>query len=186
MSNHFKFGVYTGEIDKEYFYNNTWCIEKYPNYESVTVAPKENQIEFMLDVLKNFEPPYWCLYVLLVSREDNEAGRYQCPYPMSYEEIYEFALKYKDYFETDGRHHIWMGSAKTKQLLVYDQHNVIYIYDDILKTSKYLKDKGFLEENIQFPVPHSHMYNVENDSFEIDIFKRWEWIKFPLGEQDVR
>ena len=184
MGKSYKFGVFTGEMDKEFFYKDSWCIERYPNYERVTVAPQDNKIGFMLDILKNFEPPYWCLYVLLVSRVDNKPGRYQCPYPMPYNEIYDFGIKYKDYFEKDGRHHLWIGSAKTKQLAVYDRHNVIYIYDDILKTSQYLKDKGLTEESIQFPAPHTHMYNVENDKFEIDIMNHWEWKIFPLEEQD--
>ncbi len=178
----YKFG--SGEIDQEFHYENTWCIEKYPNYERITVAPRDNQINLMLDILSNFEPPYWCLYVLYVSRVENESGRYQCPYPLSFDETKDFAMKYKDFFETDGRHHLWLGSAKTKQLLVYDHHNVIYVYDELLNTRQYLKNKGFSEEKIEFPVPHAHMYNPDNDKFEIEIMNHWDWKHFPLMDQD--
>lgn len=182
MSHPFKFGYFNDHEDKEFFYNDIWCVEQYPQFERAVVAPSKNHIDLMLDIIKNFEPPYWCLYVLLVSRVGNEVGRYQCSHPKSYNELFDFVTKYKVYFETDGRHHIWLGSATSKQLLVYDHHNVIYIYDDIEKIKEYMKKVGFEEEDVQFPVPHTHMYNVENDEFEIDIMDYWEWMKFPLGE----
>lgn len=187
MSNHFKFGILLEDKDqdKEFFYKNTYCIERFPNHERIKVAPRINQVDLILDFLKNFESPYMCLYVLLVSRVGNDLGRYQCSYPLSYSELSEFLAKYKDYFETDGRHHIWFGSAKTKQLLIYDQHNVIFIYDDISTTTKNLNEKGFVEEKVEFPVPHTHMYNFQNDVYETEIMKYWEWRKFPLEEQDA-
>ena len=111
----------------------------------------------MLDILKSFEPPYWCLYVLVVPRNENETGRYQCPYPMSYEEISEFVNKYKNLLETDGRHHFWVGSVSTKQLMVYDRHNIIYIYDEITKMAEYLKSRDFMKMKFLF---HFLMYII--------------------------
>ena len=69
--------------------------------------------------------------------------------------------KFNDYFEKDGRHHIWIGSIKTKQLAVYDNHNLIYIYGDVSKNQKKLNDLGFKEGAVKIPAPHSHRYNVE-------------------------
>lgn len=180
----YKFGIIEDNSDKQFFYNNTWCVEKYPSYERIIVAPKDNQIKLMLDFLRNFEPPYWCLYILVISRIENEPARYQSPYPLDINEISNFVTKFKNFLETDGRHHIWVGSATTKQLLVYDHHNVIYIYDDIEKSSQYLK-KHFSMEPITFPVPHTHMYNADNDKLEKDIMNYWEWQKSPLKEQDT-
>lgn len=183
MNEKFKFGIVVGDSEEEFFYNDSWCIETYPNYQRIAVAPIKKQIDLMMDILKSFEPPLWCLYVLVVPKNENEAGRYQCPYPMSYEEISEFANKYKNLLETDGRHHLWLGSAKTKQLMVYDRHNIIYVYDDINKMAKYLKSKGFNENKISIPFPHVHFYQ-DNDINETDILKHWEWIRTPLREQD--
>lgn len=183
MSKIFKFGIVVGDSDEEFFYNDSWCIESYPNYKRITVAPIKNQIDLMLDILKSFEPPYWCLYVLVVPRNENEEGRYQCPYPMSYVEISEFVNRYKKLLETDGRHHLWLASTKTKQLMVYDRHNIIYIYDDITKMAEYLKSKGFNENKISIPFPHVHHYQ-EDDIKEADILKHWSWIRTPLREQD--
>lgn len=175
MSKILKFGIVVGDSDEEFFYNDSWCIESYPNYNRITVAPIKNQIDLMLDILKSFESPYWCLYELLMTRIKNEAGRYQCPYPMSYGDISEFVNKYKYFLETDGRHHMWLGSAKTKQLIVYDRRNIIYVYDDITKIAEYLKSKGFNENKISIPFPHTNLFNQENDVNEANILKHFEW-----------
>ena len=184
MSEYFKFGTYDNDIDTEYYYQNNWALEQYPNFKRIVVAPKDNQIELIQNIIRDFEPPYYILYVLVVSRCDNEPGRYQCPYPLNDIEINNFSNKFKDYFETDGRHHIWIGSAKTKQLAVYDNHNIIYIYGDTHNIQQKFNNLGFKEEPVQIPAPHTHLYNVENDNYEIEVMDYCEWVKFPLGEQD--
>ena len=186
MIKYYKFGVFDNEmIETEYYYQNNWTLEQYPNFERIVVAPKNNQIMLIKDIVKDFEPPYYILYVLIVSRCENELGRYQCPYPLNNAEVNDFLDKFKDYFEKDGRHHIWIGSIKTKQLAVYDNHNLIYIYGDVSKNQKKLNDLGFIEGAVKIPAPHSHRYNVENDNYEIEIMNYWEWVKFPLCEQDT-
>lgn len=185
MRRYFKFGTYDNEIDTEYYYQNNWALEQYPNFERIAVAPKDNQIELIKNIIMNFEPPYWILYVLVVSRCGNALGRYQCACPKNNIEVNNFCNYFKDYFETDARHHIWIGSAKTKQLVVYDNHNIIYIYGNVQNIQEKLSDLGFKEGIIQIPVPHAHLYNVENDNYETEIMNYWEWIKFPLNEQDT-
>lgn len=180
----YKFGFLEDEKSKVYNYGNLWCIENYPNYSRIVAAPSNNQINLILDLLKNFEPPYLILYVLTVSRTENKVGRYQCIKPLSFSEVNDFSKEYSQYFETDGRHHLWLGSASSNKLLVYDNHNVIYIYNDKDDAINTLKEKGFIERSITFPVPHEHKYNEENDKYEVKIINKHEWKWFPLQEQD--
>lgn len=181
---YYKFGSVENDISNVYKYNNVWCFERLPNFNRIVAAPMDNHIELILDLLKNFEPPYYVLYVLVVSRTGKEVGRYQSIRPLSYDQIYKFFKAYASYFETDGRHNIWFKSAATKQLLVYDKHNVIYIYNDDLSAINLLKDKGFIEEEITFPFPHDHIYNNENDIHEDYLISKFGWNWFPLQEQD--
>ncbi|GAA0182117.1 hypothetical protein SH2C18_45500 [Clostridium sediminicola] len=185
----FKFGtIKKDNEDIKYEYNDIWCLEEYPNFKRIVIAPKENQIDLMLEIAKSFESPLAILYVLVVSRMDtNTLGRYQCPFPLEYKDVDKLCNSFREFFETDGRHHLWICSANSKgikQILVYDNHNVIYVYDDINKIKELLKRKGFKEEEVRFPVPHTHMYNSENDIFEKEILEYWEWIHFPLEEDD--
>lgn len=185
----FKLGTLNkNDENAKYEYNGVWYLEKYPDFERIIVAPKEDHINLMLDIAKSFELPFAILYVLVVPRLDsNKPGRYQCPFPLSYEDVEKFCSRFKDFIETDGRHHLWICSANNKgvrQMLIYDNHNVIYVYDDISKIKDFLAKRNFRESEVRFPYPHTHMYNPENDVFEKEILEYWDWRYFPLSEGD--
>ena len=91
----------------------------------LTIAASINQIALILKLSDTLKPPFYILYVLVVSRLDKERGRYQSPLIETKEELTDFLLEYKQFFETDGRHHIWICTLDNSGRLIYDQHNVI-------------------------------------------------------------
>ena len=103
----YKFGIVKNdETEEEFFYSDSWYLEDNPNYRRITIAPRDNHVRIMLDLLKEIKPPYWILYVLVIPRSDNKPGRYQCARPLSFEEISTLVIKFSEYFVKDGRHHI--------------------------------------------------------------------------------
>ena len=95
-----------------------------------------------------------------------------------------FLLEFKEYFESDGRHHLWVKSLPEWSTLVYDQHNVIYAYGRLQEFTEILKDNGFQKGSVSFPVPHSHNYNPENDDAEERLLQHWAWLESPLLPDD--
>lgn len=181
----YKFGIVKdNEVEEEFFYNNKWFLEVYPNYKRIIVAPHDNYVNRILELLKKITPPYCILYVLIVSRSNNDPGRYQCSIPLSYDEISNLLIKFREYFEKDGRHHIWLGSVASDEMIVYNHHNVLYLYNMESLSIDYLKTNNFKEEKIVFPVPHSHIFHSEYDKHETDLITNYEWKWFPLQEQD--
>ncbi len=65
----------------------------------VTIAASKNQIELVLKLVDNLIPPFYILYVLVVSRLDNERGRYQSPLIETKEELKHFLFAYKQYLK---------------------------------------------------------------------------------------
>ena len=174
-----------GMVDEiEFKYADIWCIEEYLNFSRGVAAPSGGHIDLMLQIAKTYPPPYWVLYILVVSRIGQELGRYQCPMPLSFSELEKFCQKYKDFFESDGRHHLWIASTLTNQFLVYDRHNVIYIYDNIDNIRNYFRKSLYDEMVVKFPEPHIHLYNEKNDVFELDIINYYEWFHTELQQQD--
>lgn len=49
--------------------------------------------------------------------------------------------------------------------MVYDKHNVIYYYGNLEKVIKLLEDKGFKNQEVEFPCPHVHRYNKKKIIF---------------------
>jgi hypothetical protein len=167
-----------------YRYSNCWDIEKTTGPERLVIGPESSQVELLIKLARTLAEPFGILYVLLVSRKDNEPARYQCPYPCDRGEMESFFRTFRDFFESDGRHHVWLTSLPDSSTLVYDQHNVIYAYGPLRQFEIVLRDQGMKRGEVSFPIPHSHHYNPEFDDEEQRLLDHWNWRRSPLQESD--
>lgn len=178
-----KFESAVGPSGVEYRYGNLFRHDVHPDWSCVIFAPNEGQIPLMLDIAKQWNGPYGILYVLKVSRRGHENARYQCPGPCSFDDLMVFAHTFQDYFERDGRHHLWFADMPSGAQLVYDNHNLIYSYGNDDEVIALLKSKDFSEDDPRVPRPHMHHYNAEFDENEEQIMKYFQWIKSPLQDK---
>lgn len=181
----YKFAIPDSEHnDINFDYGNIYKIEQTTSNKRLQIGPTGNQIDLILQLADNLNPPYFILYVLVVKRLSNEYGRYESPTIDTKEELRDFLIEYKEYLETDGRHHIWIGTYDNSGLLIYDQHNVIFAYGQLDNFINTLKLKGYKEKEFAFPFPHIHNFHEGNDIFEERILTHWDWDISPLGEND--
>jgi len=152
--------------------------------KQLKIGASQNQIDLLLQLTGALTPPFYILYVLVVTRLGNKQGRYQSPLFETKDELNNFLLEYKEYFETDGRHHIWICTIDNSGKFIYDQHNVIFAYGQLDNYISILKRNGYKEQMFSFPSPHAHAYNKSNDKFEESILQSWDWSYFPLVESD--
>ena len=152
--------------------------------DRLKIATDENQIGILINLVDCLNPPFYVLYVLIVSRLGNKIGRYQSSLFESKEELFSFLNEYKLYLETDARHHLWIGAIDNSGLLVYDQHNVVYAYGNIDEYKNILNENNYIMKSFDFPTPHSHYYHPENDIYEERILSALDWQYFPLEETD--
>ena len=180
-----KFGTLNGADSAPFAYPNIYAIQKTTGPERLIIAPSSNQVEILVEIARQLPEPFGILYVLIVPRgSGSKAGRYQSPAPSSRQETEIFLSRFRDYFESDGRHHVWVMSLLASATLVYDNHNVIYAYGPLAQFKKVLTARGFSEKRVQFPAPHVHNYNQEYDSEEREIMTYWNWKYFPLADDD--
>ncbi len=133
-----------------------------------------------------FGGAWWgVLYVLVQPRgSGHQPGRYESELFATHAELVEFLSEFEDFFESDGRHHIWVADPEGSGQLVYDQHNVIFAYGAIERFREELIKRGYREEDFWFPSPHFHAYWPENDAINRRLLTEWEWKYFPLAEDD--
>jgi len=167
-----------------YVYPNVWAVEKTTGPERLVIAPSLDQVGLMIELSRILPEPFGILYVLLVSRCGNEPSRYQSPYPCARDEMESFVGHFQEYFESDGRHHIWITSLPESATLVYDNHNVLYAYGPLERYQKILSRSGLNEGSVRFPVPHTHNYNAEFDDHEKKVLAHWDWRRYPLVAGD--
>jgi hypothetical protein len=98
-----------------------------------------------------------------------------------------FLWQFQELFEQDARQHVWIGSVDNSSLLVYDNHDVIYAYGPLREFEGILTSSGLAKcDDVRFPKPHMHNYNVEFDEQQLAILKYWKWTRYPLEESDDR
>ncbi|MEZ5424722.1 MAG: hypothetical protein R2747_00530 [Pyrinomonadaceae bacterium] len=183
----YKFGkIQKGEekIVEPFFYPDIWNLEKTSGPERLIIAPAAGQIDLIIELSRILPEPFGILYVLVVPRGGNEAGRYQSAQPAGRAVMEGFLMNFRDFFENDARHHIWVASLSGKATLVYDNHNVIYGYGELEKFKEILTAKGLTQSEVRFPEPHVHNYNPKFDEEESRILSCAPWKKFPLAESD--
>lgn len=169
---------------QECCWDNIYQKEEYPSFSRVKIGCADGEIPLILSFAKALGGSFGLLHVLLASRLGKESGRYQSPSPLSFDELEFFLYSHQEYFEQDGRHHLWLMSVDGAWQLIFDNHNYIYAYGDIDFFISELKDKGFQEGEIIIPVPHSHHYHVEFDEMEESVNNSFAWVYHPLEEGD--
>jgi hypothetical protein len=178
----FKIGNLNNQF--EVCWHNLYQKESYPNFSRLVIGCKSKEIPLILEFCKKMEGPFGVLHVLLASRLGKESGRYQSPYPMTYEELEFFLYEHQEYFEQDGRQNIWVSSISGEGQFIFDNHNYIYAYGNIDSYITDLTNIGFSEGEISIPDPHCHNYHKEFDSKEEDVNKAFDWLYSPLQESD--
>ena len=152
----------------------------------LVIGPSNGYVDLLIELAARLKGrPWFLLYVLLVPRQGNrESGRYQSQPFDTHAELSRFLAAFRSYFEGDGRHHVWVGSAASDGVLVYDQHNVIFAYGPISDFKTILESRGFRQGEFWFPAPHSHSYVPENDPEEERLMNEIEWRRSPLQPGD--
>ena len=87
-----------------------------------------------------------------------------------------FLNKYSEFLTFDGRHEIWVADSKSKFQIVWDNHNLLYVYENKKFVIDYLNTKAYNENDITITFPHSHMYHKEYDNMQESIIKEYDWI----------
>ena len=152
----------------------------------LVIGPSAGHVDLMTELAAELEGhPWFVLYVLLVPRlAKREPGRYQSEPFESHAALSAFLAAFRSFFEGDGRHHVWVGSAPNDGVLVYDQHNVIFAYGPLDRFRAILASRGFREQAFWFPAPHVHTFVPEHDAEEDRLMSKIGWRHYPLQPGD--
>ena len=152
----------------------------------LVIGPSRNHVDLLIELAAELRGhPWFVLYVLLIPRQGRrEPGRFQSgPFDEHYE-LASFMGSFRAFFEGDGRHHVWVGSAANDGVLVYDQHNVIFAYGPLDRFKAIVDARGFRVADFWFPAPHTHAFQPENDAEEDRLMAEIEWRHYPLQPDD--
>jgi hypothetical protein len=179
-----KLGTVRAGEDVAWSYEPSYARQVVGGVERLVIAPGTAPVALLREMLPLLPEPLWVLYVLITPRSDAPAGRYQSATPHTRQEVLELLDRFENYLTNDGRHNLWLAAPPAGQL-VFDRHEVVYVYGPITEIVARLKAKGFAEvDMIRVPVPHSHHFHEELDAEEHAMLSHWEWMPSELQETD--
>lgn len=181
-----KFGIVEGEMERPYHYVPSYFRETLNDGSErlVLAGPTTSHSQLLIDLAATFPDTSKILYVLVVPRNGTaEPGRYESPDFLQVEEVARFIDDFSEFFESDGRHHLWIA-CPDHATLVFDRHNVIYAYGDLEAFEAVADAHGMRRREFSIPIPHWHKYHAEYDAIERRLLKRWDWVYSPLRPQD--
>lgn len=161
----FKLGYHKDNELQEYFYPDVYHLEQNSDLERVVMGLTKNHVDTVLDLAAQLCGPFCILYVLHASHTNSEHGRYQSK-EMSYSEVSTLFTDFKDFFEKDSRHDLWLHSPQSNATIAYDRHNLIYLYGFTDQQLDIMVQKGLQNKEFAIPFPHVHCYHAEFDMFE--------------------
>jgi len=138
----------------------------------------------IVDFLNLWRPPYLVLYVALDDFAGYEAGRYESPAIDDFEDLRYFLFQFQEFFEDDARHNLWIYAPTAKQQIIYDRHEILYLYGDDGRILSMLLERGFSHARPQLPAPHCHHYHHEFTSTHEELMESWDWYRKPLQPGD--
>lgn len=155
--------------------------------ERVVAGARRSGADLLLALLGAWRVSgYWLLYVLTTSRTDTRVGRYQAAEPVDRRGLEEFLRRYEPFLCHDGRHSLWVASVEDdpRRQLVYDQHDILYLYGDPEGDLATLQWWGFRPGVVDIGRVHAHHYHPEHDAFERALLKDRAWTWSPLQRED--
>lgn len=180
-----KFRSVDGESSHRHVYGNTWAFHSAKGIDRLIIAPEKNHVQLLIDLSMGWSGPRYLLYVLAYSRLGRHLpARYQSRPTLQHADVERFCSGFRNYLESDGRHHLWVGSVDNVGTVAYDNHNLIYAYGNLDAYKSVLAERGFKEGDCSIPENHAHNFHPANDYYEDKVMSR-EWAGCPLQPMDT-
>jgi len=124
------------------------------------------------------------LYVAVDEFAGYEAARYGSPPVDDFEDLRLFLFQFQEFFEDDARHNLWVCAPRSKQQIIYDRHEILYVYGDDGRFLSMLLERDFSQARPLIPASHCHHYHHEFTSLHTELMEFWDWSRTPLQPGD--
>jgi hypothetical protein len=159
-------------------------LKKPPMATSVFVSLPRMMVRRFFGRCRTLKEPFFLLYVLVIFRGGGTEGRYQSE-ELSHKELEEMFTRYSEFWDSDGRHSVWLRSAADDATLIYDRHNLIYAYGPLERFELVLETGGYdAAPEVSLSFEHQHCYYPEFDDLERELTTGFAQRKSELHADD--
>jgi hypothetical protein len=160
----------TGELWLAHDYGKVYAIEQTSSGKKrLSIAVSDGGSQILQALSRSVKEPFFLLYVLVIFRGGGERGRYQSN-ELSHDELEAMFFRYGEFWDSDGRHSVWLRSQIDDATLVYDRHNLIYAYGPLDRFELILETLGYTPTpKVSLSFEHRHCYYAEFDRLEQEL-----------------
>ena len=148
----------------------------------VAGVPKSDP-KVLAQLTESMPGPFSLLYVLHTPRSEGLPGRYQSP-ELDLVGVQRFLNEFRALLMSDGRYDLWVHCVSSGGTLVWDRHDLIYAYGDLIQYRGVLDREGYVPGELNIPSPHSHHYKAENDPEAARLLSIFPWVRTDLRKED--
>lgn len=168
---------------RPYRYPATFLRQPTTGPERLVVGNTSGGVALFRELVLALAPPYSMLYVLIVPRGTQVQGRYESE-PHTAAAFEEFVERYAEYLGLDARFHLWAFSGEDEATIVWDNHDILYLYGPLDRFERVLTALGYVRGPVDVPGPHVHHYRDRFDADAADLLASRPWLHTPLRPGD--
>ncbi len=158
-----------------YRHPRVWLRERVDDgRERLRIGAGIGTIDLLLALAAELQEPLYVLVVMRAPRVALERGRWEST-ALTQAELGRFAVRFGELFEDDARAQLWIGELLSDNLLVLDEHDLIYTYGPLHRFEHVLRERGYETGDPIVPDPHEHHYNHQFDKLEEALRREWVW-----------
>jgi hypothetical protein len=170
--------------DSPYRHAEGWTREESSTGDRLTVGGGATPFALFRTLVTALAEPLYILVVLRTPRATGKDGRYQSTVK-THAEVAAFLDDFETLFSTDPRAQVWVGQTDGGALLVFDEHDLIYVYGPLDRFERLLTEASVPRRTPTVPSPHIHHYDPRRDEDERRlVHQAWGQV-LPLEEQDL-
>jgi hypothetical protein len=161
-------------------YSNCYQEQCISGVHRILIATSGSTTQLVVDLLAFFPGPYRLVYLLVTPPEGFEPMKYEKE-NLSQRDLRELLETYKDFLESDARHHLWIHSEGAGGTIICDEHDWVYAYGNIEAVKQYLIENDFADQAPEIPFPHLHNESNSNDPMMQKLLNHFDWKAQPVS-----
>lgn len=181
--------IYIADQDGEigpYVPTDTYEINRTGLGTRIIARTNQDRIEFFKAILDLYPGPF---FITLVVQEPygefQVAGRYYSDKGKTRVQIDYFLDYFHDFICYDGFHHLWISCETTDGIIVYDQHDIFFMYQQTDQILDYLRSHDFCEGHVGADFHHAHRSRADISPGTKELLEYGPWYHSPLEINDV-
>lgn len=159
-----------------YDWGNQFTVEEAAGDKRLLATTSTDRIAFLIEMLRPYPGPLIVCYVLIEDKPGlpMRPGYYYSP-EVNLDQVIDFLTEFQDMFVYDGSQAVHLLCKSSGGLVVYDEHDLYFLYGDFSSQLELLRSRGYADGGDFCLDRHAHFFRDSFSLWIFELFKLWPW-----------